>query len=72
MTELFTVLAIDGGLEEWAEDVTTPSLEYSGLSWAEAVELCRLSFKNGFRCVIWLADGGEDATGGEDGTPEKC
>ena len=71
MSELFSVLAIDGGVMEWAEDATTPYLRYDGLTWTEAVELCRISFKNGFRCVIWLADGGENTGGADDAEKES-
>ena len=64
MNDAYTVLAIDGSLTEWVEDITTPSLKYFDLSWDEAVELCRLSFRNGFRCVIWQQDDG--VAGGTD------
>lgn len=64
MSDLYTVIAIDGGVVEWVEDITIPSIKYSDLSWDEAVELCRLSFKNGFQCVLWRQDDG--GTGGAD------
>ena len=63
---LYTVRAIDGDIFEFVEDVTTESLRYERLKWSEAVELCRLSFMQGFRCVIWQTESGEDAAGGAD------
>ena len=68
---LYTVRAIDGDVIDFVEDVTTESLRYDGLRWSEAVELCRLSFRQGFRCVIWQMESGEDA-GGNDEQPEEA
>ncbi len=51
----FSVIPIDGQ----AVDLCTPyteSLRYDGLTWSEAVELCRLSFMQGFQVVIWMVD----------------
>ncbi len=68
---LYTVRAIDGDFRDFVVDMTIESLRYDGLKWEEAVELCRLSFRQGFQCVIWREDGGEDA-GGEHEQPEEA
>lgn len=49
---LFSVLVINGSfatLDQCQED----SLQYDGLTWAEAQELVRLSFVQGYEAVIW-------------------
>lgn len=51
----FTVIPIDGGPED-IDDIITPSIRYDGLSWAESVELARLSFLQGYTVVIWKED----------------
>ena len=52
MDGLFTVIAVNGNAADILEPFTD-SLRYDGLSWSERVELCRLSFMQGFQCVIW-------------------
>ncbi len=53
MDERFDVIALDGDIFDFVEDPTTPYLKYQHLTWEEAVELCRLSFRQGFRCILW-------------------
>lgn len=57
---LYTVLAVNGDFAD-AIIPETDSLRYDGLSWDEAVELCRLSFMQGYECVIWRMEMGECA-----------
>ena len=52
MDGLFTVIADNGNAADILEPFTD-SLRYDCLSWSESVELCRLSFMQGFQCVIW-------------------
>ena len=66
---LYSVRVINGEVVDWAFDDTTESLKYEGLTWEESVELCRLSFENGFVCVIWRQYV-EEPGGTDDG--EKC
>ena len=68
---LYTVRAIDGDFCDFVDDMATESLRYDGLRWDEAAELCRLSFKQGFQCVIWQTESGEDA-GGNHEQPEEA
>ena len=42
----YTVLPINGSFLD-VLDPGTESLRYDGLSWEEAVELCRISFNQG-------------------------
>ena len=65
MDELFSVIAIEETLSAYMDDPTSPALIYNRLTWEEAVELARLSFRQGFRVVIWQTDSGNEA-GGED------
>ena len=55
----FTVIPIDGNAADVC-DPYTDSLRYDGLTWAEAVELCRLSFTQGFQVIVWKIDAAED------------
>lgn len=48
----FTVIPVDGGPED-IDNICTPSIRYDGLTWAESVELARLSFLQGYTIVIW-------------------
>lgn len=59
MDGFFTVIPVDGAAISAAEPMTQ-SLRYDGLTWTEAVELCRLSFAQGFECIIWKQEGGVD------------
>lgn len=61
----FTVIPIDGGPED-IDNICTPSIRYNGLTWAESVELARLSFSQGYTVVIWK----EDTEGGAEGCAE--
>ena len=66
--ELYSLFIIDGDPVAWADDPTCPYLKYQAISWEKAVELCRLSFDEGYTAIIWRLDSGE----AEDATPEKC
>ncbi len=66
MNERYDVLAIDGDVFEFVEDDSTPYLKYKHLTWEEAVELCRLSFRQGFHCVLWHSSA-EEVGGASDG-----
>ena len=59
MDGLFTVIPVDGEAVN-VGDLETESLRYDGLTWDEAVELCRLSFLQGFECIIWKIEAGEE------------
>lgn len=53
----FSIFVLDGEVSDFS-DIDTPYLRYEGLSWADAVELARLSFTQGFTVCIWqLSDG---------------
>lgn len=58
----FTVIPIDGGPEA-INDICTPSIRYDGLTWAESVELARISFLQGYTVVIWKEN--KEGGGGE-------
>ena len=58
MNERFTIMVIDGDAIDLA-DPETPVIRYDGLSWDDAVYLCRLSFNQGYELVLWRMDGGE-------------
>ena len=64
--ELFSLFIIDGDPVEWANDPTCPYLKYQDLSWEKAVELCRLSFDEGYTAIIWRLDDEDKTVGGED------
>lgn len=69
MEDLFSVVAIEETLSDYMDDPTSPALTYNRLTWTEAVELARLSFRQGFRVVIWQTDG--NTTGGVE-SGEEC
>lgn len=69
MDEFFTVLALDGELVDYLERPDLPFLTFTRLSWEEAVQLCRLSFRQGFRCVVWQT--GTIETGGTEYAEKK-
>lgn len=52
---MYSVTVINGNYLD-AADIETETLHYDGLSFDEAVELCRLSFSQGYECVIWRGD----------------
>lgn len=62
MNELFSMIAIDGDVLDWADNPCVPYLSYHNLSWDKAVELVRLSFSEGYVCVLWKAE--DDEVGG--------
>ena len=66
---LYTVRAIDGDFRDFVDDVTIETLKYDNLTWPEAVSLCRLSFAQGFQCIIW--ETAEDTGGADDGKKES-
>ena len=51
----FVVIAIDGNAADLVEPYTN-SLRYDGLNWQESADLCRLSFMQGYQCVLWKID----------------
>ncbi len=63
----YTVLPINGSFLD-VLDPGTESLRYDDLTWDEAVELCRLSFLQGFECVIWRTT--ENGEAGESETAQ--
>ena len=65
----FTVIAVNGEVVDLAEPLTD-SLRFDNLSWSESVELCRLSFMQGYQCVIWMMEDGDDEQT-ESAVPEK-
>lgn len=56
----FTVIVIDGDLSDYVSTGETAALQYDGLTWADCVELVRLSFTQGYTAVIWKQEGGEN------------
>lgn len=52
----YTILAIDGDYM----DCAAPYLRFEDLSWEDASALARLSFDQGFTCVIWRSEGASD------------
>lgn len=68
--ERFSLFVIDGEPVDWSNDPTVPCLRYEGLAWEEAVELCRLSFDQGYTAIIWRIDV-SDAGGAEGCREEK-
>ena len=71
MSGLFTVVAIDGDFTDFMSDMTMPYLRYSSLDWSEALQLCELSFHQGFQCVVIKQDDGEEVGGTGDGKKES-
>lgn len=67
----FTVIPIDGDPENYF-DVYTPAMTYSSLTWAESVELARMSFQQGYTVIIWKEDmeGGSCECGTVQGSKE--
>ena len=55
MSEFYTVFAIEGDFRHFM-DSDCGYLKYEGLSWDEAVGLCRISFRQGYQCVILCAN----------------
>lgn len=56
--EKFTVVVVDGEAADLG-DFSTPSVRYDNLSWAQSIELAKLSFTQGFEIVLWKIDGNE-------------
>ena len=50
--ETYRVLVFEGGIDA-ITDPYSPALTFKDISWDEAVELCRLSFPQGYGAVIW-------------------
>ena len=69
--ERFSLFIVDGDPVEWADDPTVPYLKYQGLTWEKAVELCRLSFDEGYTAIIWRIDSGEAAGGADSGEEQQ-
>ena len=51
--ERFELIIIDGAFQDFVYDLGQPYLRFSDLTWTNAVDLCRLSFDQGFQCIIW-------------------
>lgn len=51
----FTVIVVDGEAADLG-NFSTDSVRYDGLSWADSVELARLSFTQGFEVIIWKSE----------------
>ena len=67
MDGYYTVVVVDGDAADLT-DIYTDSVRYDGLTWADSIELARLSFTQGFEIVIWkqsndVQDGGAEACG---------
>lgn len=62
LTGRFCLLVCDGDVLE-ISDPYAPYLRYDVGSWQEAVEIFRLSFKQGFSVCIWPND--DQGGGGE-------
>lgn len=74
MDGFFTVIVVDGDFAEATDYLSgTSSIRYDGLSWADSVELARLSFMQGFEIVIWKQgeSDGMEGGGGECGEKES-
>ena len=68
----FSLYIIDGDWTQWREDLLgVQSLKYKNVSWAEATKLAELSFKEGYKLVIWQMDDGEEVGGAGDGATES-
>ena len=48
----YRVLVFQGDIDA-ITDPYSPALSFNGITWEEAVELCRLSFAQGYGAVIW-------------------
>jgi len=59
MEGFFTVVPVDGHAID-VGDIDVSCLRYDGLTWEEAINLCALSFNQGFEVIIWKkVEGGE-------------
>lgn len=45
------------------EDPANDVIRFTGLSWAEVMRLCKLSFKEQYAATVWCEDGGEAGEG---------
>ena len=66
--EKYTVLVIHGDFIDFVENPKTEALTFEDLSAEETNEICMLSFRQGFQCVIersdadWIRGGADCAT----------
>lgn len=60
----YEVVPMDGHFTEF-DSLDVPYLHYSDMSFDDAMTLCRLSFDQGFECVLWRAERDPDS-----GTPD--
>lgn len=58
--ERFELIIIDGVFQDFVYDLGQPYLRFSELTWTNTVELCRLSFDQGFQCIIWRPEQAEE------------
>ena len=57
MPERYSVLVIEGTLQEYMESELLPAVPFDGLSREEAAQLCSFAFRRGFTCVVCQAGG---------------
>lgn len=57
----FVVVAVDGDPAD-IDNICIPSIRYGNLTWAESVELARISFRQGYCIIVWRQ---EEGGGGE-------
>ena len=69
MEEKYVLTVIDGDIYDF-QDPCIPFLRYRDLTWEDAVTICRLSFVQGFECVLWRVDNGEAEA--QEGGNGKC
>lgn len=61
MADQYSVLVIDGTLQEYMESDLLPAVPFDGLSREEAAQLCSFAFRRGFTCVVQQSGGEDDA-----------
>lgn len=64
---LYTVIAIDGNVMDFAFGRDTPYLRYNNLSWEQANEIFQYSFREGYTCVVWQEPDKDDECEADDG-----
>ena len=52
----YTLFAFFGQLKD-LDEPNLESLQFEHLPWADVVELCRLSFEQGFTVALWPTEG---------------
>ncbi len=54
----YRVYVFEGHNLSALEDDYVPALTFDRLTWEESVELCRVSFMQGYGCILWQIEGG--------------